>query len=710
MRTINMFQGFTDKVPYETSLEEVVNLIRTDASLRERTEKYRNLKQQGMAKAASGVKASLPVFAVAVRFAGGKQLKHIESFTGLVIVDIDHLPDGEADRLFPRICNLPRTFLAYRTVSGCGIRIIARYEWKGSQPLSKEQQVKFYQQVVFADVNRFFADLLGVSTDEKCKNVTRLSALAYDAEVCYRPDAESFEYSDGHLRLLSRHQVSLERAVKAAEQILEEEGVEYVPHHHNEYISRMGYLLNAFGVSFDKAEKWALQQFTGYDGDISSHIRSCYTHVDEFGTRSLPRVKGWKKEKEGETYWATVDDITEFLHDHCELRYNVVLDRTEIRWKKDAANASLDNSPFRPLNDRDENSLWKRMNSSGQRTRMNDLRYCIGSELVEEFNPFVHYFENLPAWDGQTDYIGQLARTVHVAGSQDEFVELFRKWFVSMVPSLLDEEVVNHEILVFIGKQGTYKSTFFARLMPPELRDYFRLKSNFRRMDKDDLLALSEFSLVCFDEIDTMTNTELNQLKSMTTAPDTNERAPYARHKKRRVHIATFCGTGNNRQFLVDTTGNRRWIAVEVLSIDSPIDHPFHYDGIYSQAYALWKSGYRYWLNGDEMERLSERNRQFEAICIEEELLNTYFRVPAPGEAGVKFMKISDLLERISGNVRQPLSLVRIGQSMIRLGFQQKRTYQGRGYLVIERTIEEIRAEQSTLGHYMSRDSALELE
>ena len=110
------------------------------------------------------------------------------------------------------------------------------------------------------------------------------------------------------------------------------------------------------------------------------------------------------------------------------------------------------------------------------------------------------------------------------------------------------------------------------------------------------------------------------------------------------------------------------------------------------------------------MERLSERNRQFEAICIEEELLNTYFRVPAPGEAGVKFMKISDLLERISGNVRQPLSLVRIGQSMIRLGFQQKRTYQGRGYLVIERTIEEIRAEQSTLGHYMSRDSVLELE
>ena len=190
MRTISMFQGFTDKVPYETNLEEVVNLIRTDASLRERTEKYRNLKQQGMAKAASGVKASLPVFAVAVRFAGGKQLKHIESFTGLVIVDIDHLPDGEADRLFPRICSLPRTFLAYRTVSGCGIRIIARYEWKGSQPLSKEQQVKFYQQVVFADVNRFFADLFGVSTDEKCKNVTRLSALAYDAEVCYRPDAD----------------------------------------------------------------------------------------------------------------------------------------------------------------------------------------------------------------------------------------------------------------------------------------------------------------------------------------------------------------------------------------------------------------------------------------------------------------------------------------------------------------------------------------
>ncbi|MCS2441789.1 hypothetical protein NXX09_14620 [Bacteroides uniformis] len=36
----------------------------------------------------------------------------------------------------------------------------------------------------------------------------------------------------------------LEKVVKAAERLLEEEGVSYCEHHHNEYVMRMGYLLN----------------------------------------------------------------------------------------------------------------------------------------------------------------------------------------------------------------------------------------------------------------------------------------------------------------------------------------------------------------------------------------------------------------------------------------------------------------------------------
>lgn len=63
----------------------------------------------------------------------------------------------------------------------------------------------------------------------------------------------------------------------------------------------------------------------------------------------------------------------------------------------------------------------------------------------------------------------------------------------------------------------------------------------------------------------------------------TNERAAYGHYAEQRKHINTFCGTGNNPEFLSDPTGNRRWLPYEIESILSPREHPFNYEGIYAQ-------------------------------------------------------------------------------------------------------------------------------
>ncbi len=53
-------------------------------------------------------------------------------------------------------------------------------------------------------------------------------------------------------------------------------------------------------------------------------------------------------------------------------------------------------------------------------------------------------------------------------------------------------------------------------------------------------------------------------------------------------------GTGNNAQFLSDTTGNRRCLPFEVENIVSPREQPFNYEGIYKQAYWLYQNGFQY--------------------------------------------------------------------------------------------------------------------
>jgi predicted P-loop ATPase len=265
-----------------------------------------------------------------------------------------------------------------------------------------------------------------------------------------------------------------------------------------------------------------------------------------------------------------------------------------------------------------------------------------------------------------------------------------------MVASWVNPWVVNNVILVLIGEQGSYKTTWFQYLLPPELRQYFYTKTNANRMSRDDLITLSEFGLVCCEELDTMRPSELNQLKAAVTMPAVNERAAYAHYAERREHIASFCGTGNNIQFLSDPTGNRRWLPFEVEYITSPREVPFEYEGIFAQAYALYKQGFQYWFGQTDIQQLSRHNRHFETPSLETELIQLYFRKPRDGEPG-EFMPVSLAIQIVGVGITQKLSTVMLGRAFVEQGFERKTYRNTRGYVVVRRTAEEMRSLRSLM-------------
>jgi predicted P-loop ATPase len=326
------------------------------------------------------------------------------------------------------------------------------------------------------------------------------------------------------------------------------------------------------------------------------------------------------------------------------------------------------------------------------------------SDFVPDYHPFRHYLEHLPPWDGQ-NYILEMSVSVSVKGEVEEqmrFYEYLKKWLVGMVAGWVDRSEVNHVILIFIGEQGIYKTTWFNYLLPPELRDYFYTKTNASRMTKDDLLTLAQYGLVCYEELDTMSPRELNQLKSAVTMPSIDERAAYAHFHEHRKHIASFCGTGNNVQFLSDPTGTRRWLPFVVESITSPRDHPFNYEGIYSQAYALYQQGYEYWFSREEIQQVSAHNEQFEAPKDEMELVDYYFRKPTGGDAG-EFMPTA-IAKQIVSTLGTSISTVALGRAFARQGFLQATINKTRGYFVVRRTDEERRMRARTIAYETTRE------
>ena len=396
-----------------------------------------------------------------------------------------------------------------------------------------------------------------------------------------------------------------------------------------------------------------------------------------------------------ETY-ATPKEIKAFLDDHIYLRYNTVKHRVEARLPEEdtfcqnSELAQFASDEWQPMSDRLSNTLLTALQDV-KPTRKREFEDVVGSGYVKSFHPFLYYLNRLPPWDGQ-DHILGLSVSVMVKGGTEKqmlFYEYLKKWLVAMVASWIDDDEVNQAVLVLIGEQGIYKTTWFSHLLPPELRDYFRIKVNSSRVSKDDLITLSQYGLVCYEELDVMKPSDVNTMKSMVTMPSIDERPAYGHYTEHMPHVASFCGTGNNVQFLSDETGNRRWLPFIVESITSPREQPFDYEGIYAQAYALYRQGFRHYFSKAEEEVLKEHNKTFETPLPEQEAIAKHFRLPNDNERG-EFYTATDILLAVGTNPALKLKIGKIGSAMEALGFVRLSSHGRRGYRVVAYKNEEM--------------------
>ena len=336
-----------------------------------------------------------------------------------------------------------------------------------------------------------------------------------------------------------------------------------------------------------------------------------------------------------------------------------------------------------------------------------EVMTALQSDLIPDVHPLREYVLSCGEWtEEQPDWIDWVASQVRVKPLGDEakgdkargerlWRGCFKKWFVAMVASWMKDEVVNHQVLVLIGKQGIFKTTWLEHLIPPHLRAYACKLANSNDLNKDERLRIAEFGLISLDEIDSMNNRELNQLKSVITATDVNERAAYAYTKERRVRLASFCASGNRRDFLTDITGNRRWLPFEVESIQNPFTTILPYERMYAQAWALAQDPlFSYWFDMEEIEVLEQHNQYFRDESNEEQLLPILFDVPAEGRG--EFMTTAQISERLVtyGNIKKPMALSRLGMVLGAAGYRSTRPKIGgrliRGWLVYQRDTDEV--------------------
>ena len=404
------------------------------------------------------------------------------------------------------------------------------------------------------------------------------------------------------------------------------------------------------------------------------------------------------------------------------LRHDVVSNKTQIRRPlpvdvlRTATGSPIEQSSS-PLEGQEVGSYWTDITTadvndivcdcsaqSGLQITAREVLAVLQSHRIPDVHPLREYVLNCrPYTTDQPDWIAWLASRVTVTGGEEEqklWVTCFRKWFVAMVASWLSDEVVNQQVLVLVGKQGIFKTTWLEHLLPPELRAYSCKMANSTQLNKDERLRIAEYGLIALDEIDAMGPRELNVMKSVITASDISERAAYGYTKERRVRLASFCASGNKTEFLTDITGNRRWLPFQAQSIANPFYITLPYEQIYAQAKYLIENDFQYWFDLDDIDEIEAHNDDFRAQENEEQLLAVYFDIPAAGSG--QFMTTAEISDKLVswGSIKKPMPLNRLGMLLKKAGYQNKMVgaSRTRGWIVRERGMEEVNANRNIEG------------
>lgn len=549
----------------------------------------------------------------------------------------------------------------------------------GSLPTGKEEILAFHK-AAYAQAAAHYAKLTGEMMDTSGSDPGRLFFMSHDSEGSINREAEPFicrpsqteteaeplpvspfppESSNGY-------EAEFNLCVKAANK-----KETFKEHNHNNYLCLLCNNCNRRGIPQADTLRLCLAKYSAMNPkELEAIVTWAYKHAKE-------HARGRKKKDENERL--LVDAIEEYIGAHYEFRYNEI--STRIEWRKKGAAA------YTTLDDRAENSLWRAIQKEGIVCRIAEVRQILGSDFIPVFNPFRHYFDTLPGWDGK-DHLATLVETVTTT-CPAFWDKCLRKWMVAMVASLLMDDVENHTVLLITGEQGIGKSSWVRLLLPPELRTYYTLGS-FSEKPTDLMLKLSSMGIVNVDEFDSLRYGEMSKLKMLITQGDINERQAYAHHARRYIRHASFVSTSNNMKLMSDSTGSRRFLGFDATRIHYRFR--MDYRQLYAQLYHLLNSGFRYWFDEDEIKELNTNNEDFQLLTPEEEFLFTYFRKPE-GNDTVLQLTASDILKRITSKTGLNLNgigVITLGKVLKKHRFSIKRTGGRTKYEVAELNVEEI--------------------
>lgn len=291
-------------------------------------------------------------------------------------------------------------------------------------------------------------------------------------------------------------------------------------------------------------------------------------------------------------------------------------------------------------------------------TKQDVIDYITVYATRHKYNPILDLIMSA-TWDGK-DRLAEIYSMFRIPEDTEDgkYSRIFiKKALMQCVCGLFNDNIAYpfplDYVLVFQGRQGLGKTSFFKKLAlnPQYFGDGFCLDPR----DKDSIIQATSKWICELGEIGSTMKKDMDSVRAFISRSTDEYRTPYGKANLRYPRITTFVGTVNDSEYLIDETGNRRFLTVPIdpevkLDYQTQIKS-FDALQLWTQVYQLVKDKDKsscFRLTKEEEDFLDKRNAKYmKPMKAEYEILDILEEEQTPEQGYTCIFKEMTVLEFI---------------------------------------------------------------
>lgn len=326
-----------------------------------------------------------------------------------------------------------------------------------------------------------------------------------------------------------------------------------------------------------------------------------------------------------------------------------------------------------PLNDTHTAQLITELSlRSGKNQSREILQTCIDViSNKNQFHPFMEMIEELkklPATNfSELHELDNLNDCFTSSTPRELRLIYLSRWMLGLFDLHVHQQMTKN-VLILSGSQNSGKTSFAKNALPEPLKQYGKVVEFNPNKMVDAKVNLCSTLIAIFDEFeDILTKSKsLSDFKNLTSSYDILERRPFRRNPEQMYRSSIIMATTNEQNILNDSTGNTRFLTIDVQGFDFKKYHTIDLLKVWRVIYDLFKKRQTSVLNEAERDLQAQENINFESEDFVCGLIEKSFY---QDEAG--FVTSTEILIELDKATKQNISVKRIGQALRKMGVEK---------------------------------------